>query len=119
MANLPNLQQTEGKLRNMTYTIAHTVQDGIERIVYRPEVKRFETPILMQHGMYHGAWCWQFWQELFAEWGWESMWNAVTARRRRRFEIGSSSKELGKVHKPSRAPLDWSRSMVPTTLNLF
>jgi pimeloyl-ACP methyl ester carboxylesterase len=57
----------------MTYTITHTVQDGIERIVYRPEVKRFETPILMQHGMYHGAWCWQFWQELFAEWGWESI----------------------------------------------
>jgi len=64
---------TEGKLRNRTYTITHTVQDGIERIVYRPEVKRFETPILMQHGMWHGAWCWQFWQELFAEWGWESM----------------------------------------------
>jgi pimeloyl-ACP methyl ester carboxylesterase len=57
----------------MTYTITHTVQDGIERIVYRPEVKRFETPILMQHGMWHGAWCWQSWQELFAEWGWESI----------------------------------------------
>lgn len=56
----------------MTHTIAHTVQDGIERIIYRPEVKRFETPILMQHGMWHGAWCWQSWQELFAEWGWES-----------------------------------------------
>ena len=58
---------TEGRSRNMTYTITHTVQDGIERIVYRPEVKRFETPILMQHGMYHGAWCWQSWQELFAQ----------------------------------------------------
>jgi pimeloyl-ACP methyl ester carboxylesterase len=57
----------------MTYTLTHTVQDGIERIVYRPEVKRFETPILMQHGMWHGAWCWRFWQELFAEWGWESI----------------------------------------------
>jgi len=57
----------------MTYTISHTVQDGIERIVYLPEVKRFETPILMQHGMWHGAWCWQSWQELFAEWGWESI----------------------------------------------
>ena len=57
----------------MPYTIAHTVQDGIQRIVYTPEVKRFETPILMQHGMWHGAWCWQSWQELFAEWGWESI----------------------------------------------
>ena len=26
----------------------------------------------MQHGMWHGAWCWRQWQELFAEWGWES-----------------------------------------------
>ncbi len=26
----------------------------------------------MQHGMWHGAWCWQLWQELLAEWGWES-----------------------------------------------
>jgi pimeloyl-ACP methyl ester carboxylesterase len=64
---------TEGRSRNVTHTIIHTVQDGIERIVYRPEVKRFETPILMQHGMWHGAWCWQSWQELFAEWGWESI----------------------------------------------
>jgi pimeloyl-ACP methyl ester carboxylesterase len=63
----------EGKLHNMTYTTTHTVQDGIERIVYMPEVKRFETPILMQHGMWHGAWCWQSWQELFAKWGWESI----------------------------------------------
>jgi pimeloyl-ACP methyl ester carboxylesterase len=22
--------------------------------------------------MWHGAWCWQLWQALFAEWGWES-----------------------------------------------
>ena len=22
--------------------------------------------------MWHGAWCWQLWQELFAEWGWET-----------------------------------------------
>jgi len=57
----------------MTYTISHTVQNDIERIVYAPEVKRFETPILMQHGMWHGAWCWQPWQELFAKWGWESI----------------------------------------------
>ena len=23
--------------------------------------------------MFHGAWCWQWWQPLFAEWGWESV----------------------------------------------
>ncbi len=57
----------------MSYEISHTVQDGIERIVYTPQVKRSATPILMQHGMWHGAWCWEPWQELFAEWGWESV----------------------------------------------
>ncbi len=56
----------------MTYTITHTVDNGIERIVYTPQEKKFETPIVMQHGMWHGAWCWQPWQELLAEWGWES-----------------------------------------------
>ena len=54
------------------YTITHTVTDGIERITYTPVKQRFETPILMQHGMWHGAWCWQMWQEWLAEWGWGS-----------------------------------------------
>lgn len=55
-----------------TYTRHHTVEDGIERIVYTPKHRRFETPIVMQHGMWHGAWCWELWQTLFAEWGWET-----------------------------------------------
>ncbi len=57
---------------NAAYTVRHTIENGIERIVYTPKQRRFETPILMQHGMWHGAWCWQHWQALFAEWGWES-----------------------------------------------
>jgi pimeloyl-ACP methyl ester carboxylesterase len=56
----------------MPYRVTHTVENGIERIVYSPENRRFETPIVMQHGMWHGAWCWQAWQALLAEWGWES-----------------------------------------------
>jgi pimeloyl-ACP methyl ester carboxylesterase len=55
-----------------TYIRTHTVEDGIEQIVYEPKKRRFETPIIMQHGMWHGAWCWELWQELFAEWGWET-----------------------------------------------
>ncbi len=55
-----------------TYTVRHTVEDGIERVVYTPKQRRFETPIVMQHGMWHGAWCWAGWQALLAEWGWES-----------------------------------------------
>ena len=52
--------------------ISQTIEGGIERIVYTPDEKRFETPIVMQHGMWHGAWCWQPWQAVLAEWGWES-----------------------------------------------
>ncbi len=54
------------------YTVQHSIVDGIERISYYPKERSFETPLLMQHGMWHGAWCWQPWQELLAEWGWES-----------------------------------------------
>jgi pimeloyl-ACP methyl ester carboxylesterase len=55
-----------------SYTISRTIESGIERVVYTPETRRFRTPILMQHGMWHGAWCWRHWQKLFAEWGWET-----------------------------------------------
>ena len=56
----------------VTYDVSHTIEAGIERISYRPKRPRFKTPILMQHGMWHGAWCWHLWQALLAEWGWES-----------------------------------------------
>ncbi len=56
-----------------TYTVQHTLVDGIERIVYRPKTPRFETPLWLQHGMWHGAWCWQPWQERFVAWGWTSV----------------------------------------------
>jgi len=55
-----------------TYVVHFSTNDGIERISYSPKQRLFDTPILMQHGMWHGAWCWQHWQALFAEWGWES-----------------------------------------------
>lgn len=56
----------------MDYRITQTIEDGIERIVYTPSNRKYETPILMQHGMWHAAWCWEPWQKLFASWGWES-----------------------------------------------
>lgn len=54
------------------YTITTTMNDGIERVTYTPKVKHHETPVLMQHGMWHGAWCWAEWQAILAEQGWES-----------------------------------------------
>lgn len=55
-----------------SYQVSCTTHEGIERVVYTPETRRFQAPILMQHGMWHGAWCWRHWQELFAEQGWET-----------------------------------------------
>jgi hypothetical protein len=54
------------------FQITHTVTDGIERIVYTPHTRRFETPIVMQRGLRHGTRCWQKWQAFLAEMGWES-----------------------------------------------
>ncbi|MFW5748655.1 MAG: alpha/beta hydrolase [Chloroflexota bacterium] len=54
------------------YTVRHTIEDGIERVVYLPKQRKFRTPIVFQHGMWHGAWCWENWQARLAEWGWET-----------------------------------------------
>jgi pimeloyl-ACP methyl ester carboxylesterase len=55
-----------------SYDINRTIEGGIERIVYRPHRPKSEVPIVMQHGMWHGAWCWESWQVRLAEHGWES-----------------------------------------------
>lgn len=55
-----------------TYTLIHRIEDGIERISYIPKNRRYQTPLVFQHGMWHGAWCWDLWQGLLAGWGWES-----------------------------------------------
>ncbi len=54
------------------YTIRHAIEDGIERVSYLPETPRHATPLLLLHGMWHGAWCWERWQARLAELGWES-----------------------------------------------
>ncbi len=63
----------EEKRETETYIVLRMVEDGIERITYAPKQRKHETPILMAHGMWHGAWSWESWQKLFAEWGWESI----------------------------------------------
>ena len=61
----------EEKSETDAYSILHIVEDGIERITYTPKIRKHETPILMLHGMWHGAWCWEPWQKYFAQNGWE------------------------------------------------
>ena len=47
--------------------------DGVERITYRAGKRQHNRSLLFVHGMWHGAWCWEQWQELFAIWGWDSV----------------------------------------------
>lgn len=54
------------------FTVHHSVTDGVERISYRPFVPSCRTPLLLQHGMWHGAWVWSHWQEIFARAGYVS-----------------------------------------------
>lgn len=56
----------------MSFSIETDFTDGIERISYIPDNIRYKTPLIFQHGAWHGAWCWQWWQEVFAELGWAS-----------------------------------------------
>jgi hypothetical protein len=55
------------------YVIDHTIEDGIERVTFTPKQQIHTTSILLMHGMWHGAWCWQQWQAYFAEKGWQSV----------------------------------------------
>jgi pimeloyl-ACP methyl ester carboxylesterase len=54
------------------YLVTKEIVDGIERITYTPHAPKSDTEILFLHGMWHGAWCWQQWQEILAENGWKS-----------------------------------------------
>jgi pimeloyl-ACP methyl ester carboxylesterase len=62
-----------GRSRNGPVRRCGTVEEHSSVSCIRPSKRKHVTPILMQHGMFHGAWTWQWWQPLFAEWGWESV----------------------------------------------
>jgi pimeloyl-ACP methyl ester carboxylesterase len=54
------------------YVVEHHVRNEVERITYMPRQRRFETPLLCLHGMFHSVACWRTWQGLWAERGWQS-----------------------------------------------
>jgi len=45
--------------------------ETIEHVVRQPEKRVHKTPLLLQHGAWHGAWCWQSWMDYFASLGYE------------------------------------------------
>ena len=46
--------------------------EEIEHIIRRPANRIHQTPILLQHGAWHGAWCWEYWLDHFASLGYET-----------------------------------------------
>ena len=44
---------------------------AIEHIIQRPPQQTHQTPLLFQHGAWHGAWCWQQWLDYFTSLGYE------------------------------------------------
>ena len=44
----------------------------IEHVVRQPAKRLHQTPLLFQHGAWHGAWCWQSWMDYFASLGYET-----------------------------------------------
>lgn len=46
--------------------------ETIEHIIQQPEKRIHETPLLFQHGAWHGAWCWQLWMDYFTSLGYET-----------------------------------------------
>jgi pimeloyl-ACP methyl ester carboxylesterase len=57
----------------LAYSRESEIVDGIERVTFRSAKRQNKHPLLFVHGMWHGAWCWERWQELFAMWGWDSV----------------------------------------------
>jgi alpha-beta hydrolase superfamily lysophospholipase len=45
--------------------------ETIEHIIQQPAKRTHQTPLLFQHGAWHGAWCWQHWMDYFSALGYE------------------------------------------------
>lgn len=46
--------------------------ESIEHVIRQPAKRIHQTPLLLQHGAWHGAWCWQTWMDYFASLGYET-----------------------------------------------
>lgn len=47
------------------------MENKIEHLIKHPQTQTKETPIMLMHGAWHGAWCWENWMNYFAELGYE------------------------------------------------
>jgi pimeloyl-ACP methyl ester carboxylesterase len=43
----------------------------LELITRTPKTRTHQTPLLLQHGAWHAAWCWEGWMDYFADKGYE------------------------------------------------
>ncbi len=53
---------------------------GLSAEEYPPDQAKFRSPLLLVHGVWSGAWCWQSWATHFSNLGWDAI--AIDLRRR-------------------------------------
>jgi pimeloyl-ACP methyl ester carboxylesterase len=63
---------------------------GLSAERYPPAQAKFKSPLVLVHGVWSGAWCWQSWATHFCNLGWESL--AIDLRRR------SAQNPMGNLH---------------------
>ena len=63
---------------------------GLSAEEYPPAQPKFKSPLILLHGVWSGAWCWQSWATHFCNLGWESL--AIDLRRR------SAQSPMGNLH---------------------
>jgi non-heme chloroperoxidase len=63
---------------------------GLSAERYPPEQAKFNSPLVLVHGVWSGAWCWQSWATHFCNLGWESI--AIDLRYR------SAQNPMGNLH---------------------
>jgi len=63
---------------------------GLSAERYPPAQAKFKSPLVLVHGVWSGAWCWQSWATHFCNLGWDSI--AIDLRRR------SAQNPMGNLH---------------------
>lgn len=54
-----------------TYSGDPMITELVEHNIQHPTERKYETPLLLLHGAWHGAWCWAEWPSYFAQLGYE------------------------------------------------
>ncbi len=104
------------------------MKNSIEHIIRQPADRIHETPILLQHGAWHGSWCWEGWLDYFSSLGYEAhaiSWpghgnSPLNKRHINLYTMGNYVDTLaGEIGKISPTPIVVGHSMGATVLQKY